>query len=138
MDQCNVCGNNISPGAGVYISGLIKGADVFACTDCKTAGEKAELVRKINTIRSKYRQINWFQYTENGKRVEGHSFIFANGDVIAIRHQEGDCELAKLVEHVLSPDYDNDVVIDNSLRKEYYARQGIMYPEDVFSAENWW
>lgn len=42
MENCNVCNAVIPSGTGVFISGLIKGADVYGCQECKLSVEKAQ------------------------------------------------------------------------------------------------
>lgn len=58
MEQCNVCGGNVINGTGVFITGLIKGAGVFACQQCKDAGESAKAVNKAQQELDRQRDIS--------------------------------------------------------------------------------
>ena len=138
MEKCNVCGNVVVSGSGVFISGILKNADVFGCQDCKTANDNSKLVDKIRIIQEKYHHIEWFSYLKDAKINRGHRFTFKNGDEIIINHNEGDCSMDDLVEYIESASYKNDVSICTLGRKEYYQVSDTPYPIDPFTAKNWW
>lgn len=138
MENCNVCGNVVVSGSGVFISGILKNADVFGCQDCKTANDNSKLVDKIRIIQEKYHQIIWFNYVEDYENKQGHRFVFGNKDEIRILHTQGDCSMDDLVEYIESARYKNDVSICTLGRKEYYQVSDTPYPSDPFTAKNWW
>ena len=138
MEKCNVCDCVIVGNGGVFISSLIKGVYVFGCQDCQNNVIRNELIRKVEAINEKFQYKNWFRYKQKNQFKEGHGFIFSNGDVITVCHELGDVGLNKLLEYIKSTKFNYDVTIDNEHRAEYYAKQGVMYPSDPFSAETWW
>lgn len=138
MENCNVCGGVVASGTGSFISGIVTGVGVFGCVDCQASADRVELVRQIRAIQVKYHHMDHHNYTHNGQQYQGHNFIFRNGDVISINHSLGFCSLDELVEYVESKDYNNDVVIDTAARRAYYAKSDTPYPDDPFSAQNWW
>lgn len=138
MEKCNVCDCVIVGGSGVFISGILKNADVFGCQDCKTANDNSKLVDKIRIIQEKYHQIIWFNYVEDYENKQGHHFVFGNKDEIRILHTQGDCSMDDLVEYIESDAYNDDVCISTLGRKEYYQDTNTPYPSDPFTAKNWW
>ena len=138
MENCNVCGDVVVSGSGVFISGILKNADVFGCQDCKTANDNSKLVDKIRIIQEKYHQIIWFNYVEDYENKQGHRFVFGNKDEIRILHTQGDCSMDDLVEYIESDAYNDDVSICTLGRKEHYQVSDTPYPSDPFTAKNWW
>lgn len=138
MDKCNVCGAHIFPGSGVFIPELIKGVNVYGCQNCKNSVVRSELLRQIKAVKDKHKHINWFRYKYGNQFKEGHSFIFQNGDVISIYHEQGDCSLEDLLTYVNSPKFSFDIFVDWKNREKYYAEQGVVYPKDPFNAVGWW
>lgn len=138
LGKCGVCSVVWANSDLVVIPNLSEGFGIFACQDCKLAFDKAILVQRIKIVKSKYSEINWFRYKEDSKTIEGHSFIFNNGDVISMYHTQGDVSLDQLIQYIQSGAYENDIWFDIEARRSYYRESKTPYPADPFSAENWW
>lgn len=138
LGKCGVCSVVWTNSDLVIIPNFSKGFGIFACPDCKLAFDKALLIERIKIVKSKYSEINWFHYRENFQAIEGHSFIFSNGDVISLYHSQGNVTLDQLIQYVQSEAYENDIWFDIEGRRPYYHESKTPYPEDPFTAKNWW
>lgn len=138
LGKCGACGVVWTNSDLVVIPNFSKGFGIFACPDCKLAFDKAVLVDRIKIVKNKYSEINWFHYREGFQDIEGHSFIFGNGDVISLYHSQGNVTLDQLIQYVQSGDYENDIWFDIEGRRPYYQESKTPYPEDPFTAKNWW
>ena len=138
LGKCGVCSVVWTNNDLVNIPNFSKGFGIYACPDCKLAFDKALLVKRIKIVKSKYAEINWFSYREGVKRIEGHSFIFSNGDVISLYHNQGDVTLDQIIQCVQSSDYENNIYFDIEARRSYYRNSKTPYPIDPFTATDWW
>ena len=138
LGKCGVCSIVFRSSDLAPIPNLSKVFSLLACPECRLPGEKIELDRRIRAIKAKYHEINWFSYRRENKPVEGHSFIFKNGDVISIYHSHGNCSLDELLRIVNSDCYDGSISISTEGRRDYYKNSATPYPVDPFSATNWW
>lgn len=138
LGKCGVCSVVWTNGDLVIIPNFSKGFGILACPDCKLAFDKALLVKRINIVKRKYAEINWFSYREGFKKIEGHSFIFSNGDVISLYHNQGDVTLDQIIQCVQSSDYENNIYFDIEARRSYYRNSKTPYPIDPFTATDWW
>lgn len=138
LGKCGVCSVVWTNSDLVIIPNFSKGFGIFACPDCKLAFDKALLIERIKIVKSKYSEINWFHYREGFQAIEGHSFIFGNGDVISLYHSQGNVTLDQLIQYIQSGAYENDIWFDIEGRRPYYQESKTPYPEDPFTAKNWW
>lgn len=66
----------------------------------------------------------------------GHVFTMKNGDVVTIFHPYL-MSIDTLHEDILKGEFDYDIEIDNGMRL-VYENAGKNYPDDPYTAENWW
>jgi len=138
LGKCSVCNIVWTHCDLNFVPGLIKGCSILCCPDCKMDLEKATLIERIKVVKKKHREINWFHYREGETVIEGHSFIFSNGDVISLYHDQGNCTLDDIIRYIQSKEYENDVRFDLESRMVYYSHGDVRYPDDPFTANNWW
>lgn len=138
LGKCGVCSVVWTNSDLVVISNFSKGFGILACPDCKKVFDRTVLVYRITVVKKKHREINWFSCREGVKKIEGHSFIFSNGDVITLYHNQGDVTLDQLIQYIQSGDYEHDIYFDIDARRSYYRNSKTPYPIDPFTVTNWW